>query len=350
MPAPAKAPERRSYHLRPCSTNSFVADAAISPSRPRRRTGCTVLALLARPLCAPVLRAYLDGPLTISGLSERIGGVSRARLRREVVGLRNVDALERHVLERMPYTVENELTDAGRGILAVAESVEAWLSRAPHGPIALGGEPARGAIRALVGGWESTILRALAAGPLSLTELDSAIPDISYPSIERRLSAMRAARQIEVLTGDGAKPYAVTKWTRQAVGSLLAAGRCERLHLAEVTDPMTRVDIEAGFLLAVPLVSLPEALSGSCLLAVDTGEDIEMTRRVAGVHVEIENGQITSCVSRLEREPRTWALGTVEAWVDSIVERRFDGIGAGGAEPELVLSLFERLHGAQAGI
>jgi hypothetical protein len=95
------------------------------------------------------------------------------------------------------------MTEAGREILSVADVLEAWLARAPQGPIALGSEPAKGPIRSLIGGWGSTMLRALAARPLSLTELDGLIGGLSYPSIERRLSAMHAARQVEPLEGQG---------------------------------------------------------------------------------------------------------------------------------------------------
>ena len=161
------------------------------PNTTQVRAGGTVLSLLAGPLCTPILRAHLDGPLRLPDLRERIGGAAQTTLRGQVGNLRSVGALERQVRSGMPYTVENELTDAGRGILEVAEAVEAWLSQAPQGPIALGSESSKGAIRALVGGWGSTVLRALSARPLSLTELDGVIPDLSYPSLERRLSAMR---------------------------------------------------------------------------------------------------------------------------------------------------------------
>ena len=226
--------------------------------------------------------------------------------------------------------------------------VEAWLAQAPQGSIALGSEPAKGAIRALVGAWGSTTLRALAAQPLSLTELSSAIPELSYPALERRLSAMRAARQVELGPdgGRGAKPYAVTEWTRQAVGPLAAAGRCECEHLAEVTEPLTRIDIEAAFLLAVPLVDLTVNYSGSCLLAVDTGSgnEGESSDRLAGVHVEIEEGDVVSCVSRLEQEPSTWALGTVSSWLDAILEGRLDRLRMGGEDPKLATALIEGMY------
>jgi DNA-binding HxlR family transcriptional regulator len=248
----------------------------------------------------------------------------------------------------MPYTVENELTDAGRGILAVADIVEVWLTRAPQGPIALGSEPAKNAIRALIGAWGSTMLRALAARPLSLTELSSVIGDLSYPALERRLSAMRAARQVEARPNGGnrAKPFTVTEWTRQAVGSLVAAGRCECEYFSDLTEPLTGIDIEAVFLLAVPLVELDIAQAGSCLLAVDTGllPRGESRKRVAGIHVEIVGGEVASCVSRIEQNPSTWALGSVTSWAGAILEGEDGRLRTGGGDPGLVRALVAGLH------
>jgi DNA-binding HxlR family transcriptional regulator len=323
------------------------ADSTLSPPA-RVRAGGTVLSLLASPLSVPILRAHLDGPLRLPDLRERIGGAAQTTLRGQVGNLRSIGALERQVRSGMPYTVENELTEAGKGVLAVAEIVEAWLTRAPQGPIALGSEPAKGAIRALVGGWGSTILRALAARPLSLTELSSVIGDHSYPTLERRLSAMRAARQVEPRpdSGRGAKPYGVTDWTRQAVAPLVAAGRCECEHLPETTDPLTRIDIEAAFLLSVPLVDLEVTGSGSCLLGVDTGipRNIGASDRLAGVYMEIEEGSIISCSSRLEQDPRTWAVGSIDAWVEAILEGNRDRLRLGGEDPGIADDLIERIH------
>ncbi len=324
------------------------ADSTFPPARVR--AGGTVLSLIAGPLTVPILRAHLDGPLRLPDLRERIGGAAQTTLRGQVGNLRGIGALERHVRGGMPYTVENELTDVGRGVLDVAEVVEAWLARAPQGPIALGSEPAKGAIRALIGGWGSTMLRALAARPLSLTELSSVIPDISYPATERRLSAMRAARQVEVLPGDGAtgRPCTVTAWTRQAVGPLAVAGRCECRHMTATTDPLTRIDIEAAFLLAVPLVMLEEDRAGSCLLAVSTAaaDRGEPKRSIAGVHVEVNGGAISSCMSRLEQDPRTWALGTVDSWLDAIIEGKLDRLRIGGEDAQLAGAVIASLHAA----
>lgn len=318
------------------------------------RAGGTVLSLIAAPLSVPILQAHLEGPLRLPDLRERIGGAAQTTLRGQVGNLRGIGALERQVRGGMPYTVENELTALGREVLTVAEVVEAWLARAPQGSIPLGSESAKSAIRALVGGWGSTILRALAARPLSLTELSSVINDHSYPALERRLSAMRAARQLEPRpNGDrGAKPYGVTEWTRQAVAPIVAAGRCECKHLARATDPLTRIDIEAAFLLSVPLVDLDATRSGTCLLAVDTGAggSGQPTDRLAGVHVEVEGGAVTVCSSRLEHDPKTWALGSTRAWVDAILEGRTERLRIGGDRAQLAEELIQRLHASLFGV
>lgn len=323
------------------------ADSTLPPPA-RVRAGGTVLSLIASPLSVPILRAHSDGPLRLPDLRERLGGAAQTTLRGQVGNLRGIGALERQVRGGMPYTVENELTEVGKGVLAVAEVVEKWLTRAPQGPIPLGSEPAKGAIRALVGGWGSTMLRALAARPLSLTELSSVIGDHSYPALERRLSAMRAARQVEPWPdGDrGAKPYGVTDWTRKAVAPLVAAGRCECEYLAEATDSLTRIDIEAAFLLSVPLVDLEVTRSGSCLLAVDTGlvKNNDASDRLAGVYVEIKEGGVISCSSRLEQDPRNWAVGSIGAWVRAILEGDRDRLRLGGRDPKIADDLIAGLH------
>ena len=312
------------------------------------RAGGTVLSLIAAPLSVQILRAHLEGPLRLPDLRERIGGAAQTTLRGQVGNLRGIGALERQVRSGMPYTVENELTPLGLGVLSVAEIVEAWLARAPQGSIPLGSESAKSAIRALVGGWGSTMLRALAARPLSLTELSSVINDHSYPALERRLSAMRAARQLELRpSGDrGAKPYGVTEWTRQAVAPIAAAGRCECKYLTQSAPPLTRLDIEAVFLLSVPLADLDVTRSGTCLLAVDTGSggSGQPADRLAGVHVEVEEGAIATCSSRLEHDPQTWALGSTSAWVDAILEGKTESLRIGGDHVKLAEELIQPLH------
>jgi len=316
----------------------------------RARAGSTVLSLLASPLCAPILRAHLEEPLRLPELRERIGGPAQTTLRGQVGNLRAVGALERHVRSGMPYTVKNELTELGCGILGVAAAVETWLSRAPQGAIALGSESAKSAIRALVSGWDSAVLSALAVGPLSLTELDDAIADVSYPSLERRISALRVAGQVETVPGGvgAAKPYSVTEWARRAAVPLMAAGQCESAHLTDSLAPLGRRDVETALLLAMPLVEMPEGASGSCLLAIgeDDGEDDGDDEDRAGVRVEIELSEGISCAVYSEEGYTAFVRGGAESWATAISDGRVGGLDVGGDEPELPGRLLQAMRSA----
>jgi hypothetical protein len=65
---------------------------------------------------------------------------------------------------------------------------------------------------------------------------------------------------------------------------------------------------------------------------------------LAGVHVEVDGGAITVCSSRLEHDPRTWALGSTTAWVEAILEGKADRLRIGGDRVKLAEELIERLH------
>jgi DNA-binding HxlR family transcriptional regulator len=303
--------------------------------------GGTVLSLLAAPHSVSVLRAHLDGPLRLLELCERIGHPA-AGVREQVSKLRDAGALERHVRPGMPYTVENGLTDLGHQMLSVAELLEVWLERRPQGPIALGDKPAKGVIAALIGGWESGMLSKLANGPHALTELAAAIPDFSYPSIERRLSAMRTAHLVKALPQrEGTKPYETSPWLRQTVASLFAAARCESRYLPRPVGGLAHSDVETGLLLALPLVLVVADRSGSCLLVVSNSAGT--ASELSGIHIEIEGGRISRCGKLSEPSPQTWAAGPVDAWIATLVDDAGEAPKIGGADPALAEAVLASL-------
>jgi DNA-binding HxlR family transcriptional regulator len=318
------------------------------------RAGSRVLSLFANPLNARILRAHADGPQRLAELPEKIGSPAQTTLRAALSNLRDVGALGKRKLGGSRFAVENELTPAGREMLFVADVVERWLAHAPEGPIPPDSREAKGAVKALAGGWSSTVMRALASRPFTLTELDRLIPGVSYPSLERRLARMRATRQIEPVETEGrGRPYLVTDWLRRAIAPLCAAGRCERRHLPDDSAPITHVEVEAAFLLSVPLAHLPPSANGPCMLAVQTGAGESSgqgdNRRLAGVTVEFHRGQAVSYAAGVEERPATWALGTPETWLDVVIDGQLDALRLGGARPQLALDLANGVHFALFG-
>lgn len=289
----------------------------------RYRAGGYALSLFTKALHGLVLRALAGGPMRLAEVRKEIGGPAQTTLRGNLENLVAMGALEKRPIQSRVGMVDHALTPLGHELLSVVDAIESWLGQCPDGPIGLESQSGKAAIKALVSGWDSTMLRALAARPSSLTELDSLITAFSYPALERRLAAMRLAGCVAAVPGNGGgTPYTVTEWLRQGMAPLLAAVRCERRRMAEETAPLTRIDVETILLLTVPLVAFEPHASGVAQLAVDGGDKSDW--RSAGVRITILDGVLTNCSSKLEPGPGSWIRGSAGDWLDAMVEGRTD--------------------------
>lgn len=311
------------------------------PASEEFRAGGRVLSLFAAPLNSLILRALAEESLTLGELRDRTGRPALTTLRARLNDLVEIGAVTKIERRAMPHSVAHALTAPGDELLFVTDVLETWFDRSPNGKLEWDTESAKGAVRGLSGGWSTSILRALAIEARTLTELDKIIEGVSYHTIERRLGTMRTGGQVKTLPAEGqrGKPYVLTNWLRRGIGPLAAAGRWERRHLAEETEPVTWVEVEASFLLTLAIVELPPETSGECVLAVDTKEE---ERRIAGVHVKVEKGQIAYASPRLQRAP-TFALGTATQWMDAVIDNTAEEFHIKG-DDKLVATLVEGLH------
>lgn len=308
------------------------------------RAGTQALSLLAVPLNVHVLEALREEPSSLIDLRRAVGSPPPTTARGYLRTLSKTNVVVRRRRNEFPRTVDYELAGPGRDLLAVAGVLERWLALAPHGALEPGTRPAKSAIKALVDGWATNMMRALAARQLSLTELSGLIAKISYPALERRVTAMRLAGLIEACPGGGrSTPYMVTEWLRRSIAPLAAAMRWERVHVREESRPLGRRDAEALFLLATPLLQLDSDAEGACRLAVELSNGEE--RLTGGVTVEVRGGRVTSCVSRLDGEADAWVLGRSGAWLDAIVDGDTDRLELGG-DLRFARAIAEGLHRA----
>ena len=140
--------------------------------------------------------------------------------------------------------------------------------------------------------------------------------------------------------------YRVTNWLREGIGPLAAAARLERHQGHEDTAPPDELDVQAAFLLTLPLVALPVEPSGSCRLAVQLSDEAPST---AGVMAQVEEGHVVSCDTELRDEADTWATGSPIDWMDTLVEPATAQVSAGG-DQRLAQALVEGLHERLFGV
>jgi DNA-binding HxlR family transcriptional regulator len=316
--------------------------STVNGSGKRARSGAQTLTLLSSHRNRLVLQALAGGPKRQIDLRRAAGSPAQTTLRGHLKELEDNGAIAKRRRNAFPGALEYELEKPGRGLLFVATVLESWLSHAPKEPLQPGGDTAKAAIKALVGGWSTTMLRALAARPVSLTELDSVIADLNYPSLERRLTAMRHAGLVEALPANGrGTPYTITDWARRAMAPLSSAIHWERRNAPDRTPTVGKLDAEATFLLAIPLLRLAKDLSGGCRMAVEMPNG--SGPRFAGVTVEVRAGKIQALAARLGGKPNAWASGSPLAWLRTVVEADSDGLELGG-DGALARALLEGLH------
>lgn len=327
-----------------------MQDAATQDAFGVERAGSLALSVFARVLNAHVLHAHADGPLSSGELEERMGWAPKASLRVATANLGEIGALERAEGCGDEQGAITRLAPAGHGLLGLTPVLERWLSQSPFGPIPIAETAARGVFRALVAGWDSAIVQSIAKRPRSLAELDSRIDDHSYPALKRRLAKLRSANLAEPVEDRNRRSpaHGATDWLRCAVGPLVAAGRWELDHRPPQAEPLSRLDIEAMFMLSLPLVELPQGTTGSCALAsLAPGEADEAGKAsLAAVEFVVEEGAIVSSNSGVSSDPSTWALGTPDAWLAAIVDGEAADLRVSGAQNQLVTAVVRGIHEA----
>ncbi len=308
------------------------------------RAGSYALSLLVEPVRIRALTALGNENLSFRELSERIGRPPRSTAYRQLRTLIDVGVLSGRDRAEKRKDHNFALTQSGRELRIVADVLDSWLSASPEGPAPVDTTPARSAVKALDAAWSSGIIRALSVRPLTLTELDRLIAELSYPQLERRLAALRRAGQIEMCTPVRTRPgtpYTATKWLRQALAPVISAIQWERSNLPARTTALTRRDFETIFLLALPAVTLPPGAVGSCRLVVQMEGERGPIR--GGVMVEVDRGRIVSCSTRLSGSPSS-ASAPPGAWLRAITRgnlREFDVNDRTG----LAAALLKGLHG-----
>lgn len=228
----------------------------------------------------------------------------------------------------------------------VAFVTERWLCMSPQGRLVPGSGDAKRAVVALTEGWSAAVVHMLAREPQSLRELARSL-DREAGEIAGLLFSMRAAALTQsASTEDGEEIHGITDWLRAGLAPLIAAARAERRQMVDGAAPIEALDIEAGLRLAVPLLDLPEELSGVCRLGINP--DGLPPSPLSGITVRVERGSVVSCRAGLGGPADSWAAAPAGAWLDTVIEPNEHLVRTGGNR-WLAEAILEGLHRALFG-
>lgn len=317
----------------------------------KMRAGGQTLTLLGNPRNFLILKSLAEGTKGQRDLRRDAGFPAQSTLRGHLETLEQAGVIKKRRRDSFPGTLEYDLTDPGQELLGVATSLGRWLIEAPRGPIELGSDAAKAAIKGLVEGWSASVLTTLAPGPLSLTELDKRISAISYPTLERCLDTMRLAEQLEVgeRTPKGT-PYALTDWLRRGLGPLAHGARWEHRHQLDGVDAIEHSDIDGALMLGGPLFKVSGDVNGVCQLAVRI-PDGKKQRRSLGF-VEVHSGKLDFRAVYPQVKPDAWASGTMDTWFATVIDADTSGLkmsGDSNLAEAVVLGVHEALFEDPAG-
>jgi DNA-binding HxlR family transcriptional regulator len=276
------------------------------------RAGATMLILAADPDNRRVLRKVSEGPVEWS--AEKIA----------------------------------QILPSGEEVLFISFTIEQWLQKAPGGAMAIDSAEGKRAVPALAGGWSATLVHALAMAPRSLPELEREVPGLGAAPLRRHLEPMIELGLVEAGAGDGEGTiYRATDWLRAGIAPLIAAARFERRYAAAQTPPIEPLDVEAGFLMALPLVGLPIGAGGICRMVFDLPVHGEATP--VGVMAQIEHGSITAVSTAPGEDFHASLRGPPTAWLDSVINPLASRLYPEGDE-DLATDMLVGLHEVLFGV
>ncbi len=82
--------------------------------------------LLGKKWTGRIIRVLLGGPKRFKDMKEQIPEMSDKMLTDRMKELETLGIVNRHVYPEMPVRIEYELTDKGRDLQPVIESIQAW--------------------------------------------------------------------------------------------------------------------------------------------------------------------------------------------------------------------------------
>jgi DNA-binding HxlR family transcriptional regulator len=175
--------------------------------------GAWTFRLLGERWSIRLLRELTGGQLQPSELEQRLPDAAHSGLMRGLRELELARGVARKRISGVPTRAYYKLTDAGRTLLPIVESVEDWERRWVLS-LARPETPGRWTSRLLGDHGNRTLLRALAEDPLRPIDVDGRSLYLSRSATRRRLSGLLANGLLSRIQEGGEVRYALTAAAR----------------------------------------------------------------------------------------------------------------------------------------
>jgi DNA-binding HxlR family transcriptional regulator len=288
-------------------------------SRIRPRTGAQVLAFLAIPLNVTLLRQLQSGPKLPEELWRGSGSPAKRLFRSRLATLERLGVVVKRGHSFFPRFREYELGKPGGELGFVMVALERWFAASRGERFELDSSAASKTIQLVLDAWSSTLMRALAAGPCSPSELDALVDPLARATLERRVEAMRRAGLLEAIERDGGTTaYVRTAWLCRAMGPIVAASRWERGNMPDRSAQIGRTDAETALLLTMPLLQLPPTARGACRLVVEVSDgggeaDATVTAVARDCRIASYEAASRNAAASASGPPSAWFRAAIEA-------------------------------------
>ena len=212
-------------------------------------------------------------------------------------------------------------TPAGREVPLVSAALKRWLKDCPTGPVELGqgsGDP----LWALLAGWSSTVVHAVAAGPRTAGEVQGEVGVLDAEAIDARIALLVEEGLLHALPGEGgdveplrgdrmAAPRRRPDRRRGAHGAAPPArghrtDRRGRRRSGPAPDPAAAAD-------EVAPPTGPARWRSSSTRASSAARS-RMTARV-------EEGRVVACEPGADPTADAWAKGDTAEWLDAVIDK-----------------------------
>jgi DNA-binding HxlR family transcriptional regulator len=284
------------------------------------------------------------GALERSALRRCVPYVSEATFDRSLRSLVESEIVVSRPLESDHRRRADELTQAGRDLLEIAEEIEAVEMRAPAGLRSPSAPPLLSVVADAVG---RLIMRELLIDrALSFTELRSLLPELAHGTFADHLVPLTEGGLMRVLPGSRPEEhcYELSELALALARGVALSARFRR-RITPRGAPWMSGDLPSLVkLLLRTQVRTPRHVNGAVLLHVRAPTETE--RGWSDVEVALADGRL-SLRSPGTREPRARVRASPLAWCDALLDGDLAGIeieGDGELAHTLLAALAVALH------